>query len=140
MVTKSDEDFEASAVRLRKLVGINDRFMPDVIFVLNELKRMGEIADYGHMRDDLLEDDASYDASNRILMMRDSVWNALDHPNREGKMARRRARFAVAHDWGISPNPMRGRTIAGQQARERKQSPSRRELTREKEIVSLGRF
>lgn|SRR5665213_50800 len=45
-------------------------------------------------------DEARYDAIEDVLYIRDNVFGALDHAYSEGKQARRRDRFTIAHELG----------------------------------------
>jgi hypothetical protein len=46
MALSDHEDSEQAARKLRIEIGIDDRFCPDMLFVLSELKRLGKIKDF----------------------------------------------------------------------------------------------
>jgi Zn-dependent peptidase ImmA (M78 family) len=99
MAITEDEVIENRARKLRKELGIDDRFCPDLIFVLNEMKRVGKLGDFVRVpRTKMANDEARYDAIENVLYIRDDVFGALDHPYNEAKRTRRRARFTVAHE------------------------------------------
>jgi hypothetical protein len=100
MPLNDDGDFEHAARKLRTEVGIDDRFCPDMIFVLNELTRLGKIKGFVCVPDEKMTDDASYDSDERLLNVRESVFRVLDHPLLGPKQDRRRARFSIAHELG----------------------------------------
>jgi hypothetical protein len=56
------QDFEQIARAARREIGIDDRFCPDLLFVLDELKRLGRIEDYVTVPDEQMLDEASYDS------------------------------------------------------------------------------
>src|SRR5262245_54452234 len=96
----SDGDFEQSARRFRNEVGIDDRFCPDMIFVVNELKKLGKIKDFIRLPDSQMENDAFFDSDERTISVRESIFQTLDHPLRGSRKAYWRARFTIAHELG----------------------------------------
>jgi IrrE N-terminal-like domain len=100
MAPSDDEDFEQAARTLRIELEIDDRFCPDLIFVLDELKRRGKIEGYLRVPDEAMKDDASYDSDQRLLRIRESVFRVLDHPNLASRQEFQRARFTIAHEVG----------------------------------------
>jgi hypothetical protein len=92
------EDIEVIARRLRRDVGVDDRFCPDMIFTLKQLVSLGMLSDI--VTDADIPDEARYESdANKILLNR-SIFSILDHPFRAEKISRRRARFTVAHELG----------------------------------------
>jgi hypothetical protein len=113
MVRRDDEDFELAARNLRLEVGINDRFCPDMIYVLSQLKRLGRIKDFIRVPDGQIKDDASYDSSERVVRIRESAFQLLDRRSRASKQDRRRARFTIAHELGHMTFSHDGRFFRG---------------------------
>jgi hypothetical protein len=94
-----DEDFEKAARSLRTEVGIDGRFCPDLIFVLDALQRSGTLkACIRRPKDQMPDDEAYFDAFERVVYIRDDTFSALDHLSRGPRIERRRARFTMAHE------------------------------------------
>ena len=80
-------------------VGIDDRYCPDLIFVLNELQRSGKLKAYVRKpRAQMPDDEAYYDTLEGIVYIRDDTFSALDHTSLGPRVERRRARFTTAHE------------------------------------------
>jgi hypothetical protein len=115
-----DEHIEQTARRFRVRLGLDDRFLPDVIFVLKELKRTGEIKDFICVADEKMpQQEARWDAEERIVYIRQRTFDVLDR--RFSKDERRRARFTLAHElahiaWGHEGVHYRGAINARQLA------------------------
>jgi Zn-dependent peptidase ImmA (M78 family) len=94
-----DDLVETKSRNFRQEVGIDDRAVPDLIFVLGEMKRLKKICDYKVVADkDLPGALAKYDSDKRIIFLNQSTFDALDFPNHVGQQERRRSRFTVAHE------------------------------------------
>jgi hypothetical protein len=99
MAATRDEVIEKAARDLRIETGVDERFLPDLIFVMNELKRLGRIKDYKRVPDDQMPGKfARWDENDRLLYLSESTFRALDHPLKGSKKDRRRARFTAAHE------------------------------------------
>jgi Zn-dependent peptidase ImmA (M78 family) len=94
----TDENFERTARKLRLELGVDKCFCVDLIFVLNELKRLGRIKDYVRVPDDKMSDEAYYDPDQQIVYINARTFRALDHILAATKRDRRRARFTLAHE------------------------------------------
>lgn len=93
-----DEDCDLAARKIRIAVGIEDRFRPDMIFFLSELKRSGWIKDYLTVPGDNRADEALYDSDTNTIGVRADVLAALDRPSRASKVEHQHFRFTVAHE------------------------------------------
>jgi hypothetical protein len=113
MAFAENEDFERIAGESRRELGIEDRYCPDLIFGLNELRRLGKIKDYIPVPDERMADDALYDANEGVVHIRESILAMLDHPLRGPKVDRRRARFSIAHEIGHIKWSHEGRNFRG---------------------------
>lgn len=115
-----DEQIEVVARRLRKDGGVDDRFCPDLLYVLNEFRKRGKIADYKIVPDEAMpRDEARYDPNTKILYIPERVYRALDHISRGPKIDRRRARFTIAHELvhiDQEPAGVRFRGVSGARA------------------------
>src|SRR5262249_26352689 len=101
MAYLQDEEIEVGTRQFRQDVGIDDRDVPDLLFVLNELRRRGTIADYRAVPDEAIRgNEARYDSDTKILQLNRSTHGALDLIYSDGQRERRRSRFTVAHEIG----------------------------------------
>jgi hypothetical protein len=125
MARKSDENFELLTRQLRRDVGLDDRFCPDMIHVLDQLRRLDRIEGYRHARDEDLPDEAFFDANEREFVFRESTWRALDHPTKVPKNERRAARFTAAHELAHFALGHAGVNFRGPTSARAKQIPSR---------------
>src|SRR4051812_4902024 len=96
----SDAEIERDVLLLRRLLGVEGRYCPDMIFVLDELKRHRKIERYFIVKDEQGADEAFYDSNERAIYLRQSVFQKLDHPYRASRREYRRARFTIAHEVG----------------------------------------
>jgi Zn-dependent peptidase ImmA (M78 family) len=78
--------------------GIDDRFCPDLVFVLDQLKRLGKLKEYIRVRNEDMVDEATYDADAGVLRIRESTYQPLDCMRHSSKEDYRRARYTVAHE------------------------------------------
>jgi len=113
MALRSDEDFEAAARQLRSESGVNDYFCPDLIFILDELKKANKITGYRRVPDSDIDDLAFYDSTENMVVMRETVYSTLDHPFRASKIERRAARFTIAHELAHFARRHEGRHFRG---------------------------
>lgn len=100
MARFSDEEIEYAARQLRIKLGIDDQLRPDMITVIYKLKDRGMIKNYLRVPDtEMPEDEAKFDAIDRLLYIRESTFCAAN-----GMFAapskRRRARYTLAHEIG----------------------------------------
>jgi Zn-dependent peptidase ImmA (M78 family) len=98
MAYTSDEEYERGARALRNDVGVDDRFCPDLIFVLNNLKEKKRIQDWKISSDDKIQGKAHYDSHTKTITLSASTFAALDNLVFVPKTDRRIARFTVAHE------------------------------------------
>jgi len=99
MAYLEDDRIDEKARNFRQEIGIDDRAVPDMIFALNEMKRLGKLSDYLVREDEDLQGVAAkYDSDTRTIYISRSTFNALDFPNYVGQQERRRSRFTVAHE------------------------------------------
>jgi hypothetical protein len=100
MPLHQDEDFEASARRLRRLLGIEFDDRPDMITVIFKLKDHGLIKGYERVPDNEMPDaEARFDPFDSILYVRESTFVA-GNGQFAGEIERRRARYTIAHEVG----------------------------------------
>jgi hypothetical protein len=64
----SDEEIERAALLLRRLLAIEERYCPDMIFVLDELKRHRKIERYFILNDERVADEAFYDSNEHAII------------------------------------------------------------------------
>jgi hypothetical protein len=117
-----DEDYEKVARKIRVEGGIDDRFCPDMIFFLSELKRQGRITDYVTFSN--LADEALYDLDTDIVGIRSDVFGALDHPYRSSKAEYQHFRFTIAHEVGHAVRKHEGIHFRGVTSVQVKKIPS----------------
>ena len=99
MAYMRDEDIEIGSRRFRQDIGIDDRDIPDLLFVLNELKRRGTISEYLPLPDETMPGNlAKYDSDSKILQINRSTYGALDLVYSDGQRERRRSRFTIGHE------------------------------------------
>ena len=99
MAYMQDEEIEIGSRRFRQDIGIDDHDIPDLLFVLNELKRRGTISEYLPLPDETMPGNlAKYDSDSRILHINRSTYGALDLVYSDGQRERRRSRFTVGHE------------------------------------------
>ncbi len=100
MPMSDDAEFEASALALRKLLGIEFEARPDMITVIFKLKDHGLITDYRRVPDATLPDDEAYfDPFSKILHIRESTFEAGNGMFTDDAK-RQRARFTLAEEVG----------------------------------------
>jgi Zn-dependent peptidase ImmA (M78 family) len=99
MAYMQDEEIERGSRRFRQDVRIDGRDIPDLLFVLNELRRIGTIADYLALPDaSMPSNHAKYDSDTKVLHFNRSTHGALDLIYSDGQRERRRSRFTVPHE------------------------------------------
>src|SRR5436309_2778901 len=88
------EDFERLARSVRQKLGIDDQVQPNLLDVIQRLKRQGYIASYVSVADESMPHaEAKFSSKERRLSLRQSTLDAL-------KKGNLRARWTVAHELG----------------------------------------
>lgn len=101
MAKQLTDKIELVARQLRIRLSIDDQIRPDMTTVIVKLKDAGLIKNYVRVPDEEMPDDeAYYDPSDRILYLRESTFCAASAAWRYTKSERRRARFTIAHEIG----------------------------------------
>ncbi len=101
MESRTDEDFEAVARKLRIILGIDDQLRPDMITVVVKLKDHGIISNYVRVPDhEMPEDEAYFDSAHKLLYLRESTFCAANAMYTYSGTERRRARYTIAHEIG----------------------------------------
>jgi Zn-dependent peptidase ImmA (M78 family) len=96
-----DNDIEMAARKLRIELGIDDQLRPDMPTVIFKLKDHGLISNYERVPDEEMpNDEAKYDSSQRILYLRESTYCAANAMFNFSASERRRARYTIAHEIG----------------------------------------
>ena len=97
---RDDEDYEKYSRILRSTTGVDDRFCPDVLYMAYQLVKLGWISEVRRVPDEEMPDDfASYQGSDRILRIPDRTFFALDQVGNASMIERRGQRFTLAHEF-----------------------------------------
>jgi len=100
VIFRVDEDYERHSQRLRSDLGVADRFCVDVLYCAERLKKIGRIADFKIVDDERLpRDNAKYNGIERILLVPQRTFRALDKIGNVSKLERRHHRFTLAHEF-----------------------------------------
>lgn len=95
------DNIEATARRLRLLLGIDGQLRPDMITVIFKLKRHGLIKNYIRMPDAQMKgSEAYYDPNSRLLHISERTFRAANDLSNCSTTERRRARYTIAHEVG----------------------------------------
>jgi len=100
VIFRVDEDYENHSQSLRSELGVADRFCVDTLYCADRLKKIGRIADFKVVPNDMMpRDNAKYDGIDGILLVPERTFYALDKIGNVSKMERRHQRFTLAHEF-----------------------------------------
>lgn len=100
MIFRTDEDYEKHSQKLRSDLGVEGRFCVDTLYCAQRLKEIGRISDFKVVHDKILpRDNARYDGIDRILLVPERTFRALDSIGNASKLERRHQRFTLAHEF-----------------------------------------
>jgi hypothetical protein len=70
-----DEDIEQRAWDLRRTLGVDDQAQPDMMTLIVKMKNLNLIENYQRVPNtEMPDDEAAFDADERILVIRESVF------------------------------------------------------------------
>jgi hypothetical protein len=81
------EDLESAADETRAKLGLWGQILPDMMTIIVKMKRLGMIKNYRRVRDrDMPHDEAAYDAIDRILLIPDRTFSAMNRGELRAQM------------------------------------------------------